>query len=140
MVEDLRIGEAMSEGPALFGAIYSFDVDAWGRIFVLDSQAEEVRIFDSGGTFVRTVGRRGEGPGEFTQAGSVDLSRNGEIWVMGMGQGRISIFDTTGTYLRGIHGLALLGDRYRVEASHRSLRTLGDDDRRRGAANRYEGS
>ena len=63
VVEDLRIGEAMSEGPDLFGAIYSFDVDAWGRIFVLDDQAQEVRIFDSGGAFVRTVGRRGEGPG-----------------------------------------------------------------------------
>lgn len=100
VVEDLRIGEAMSEGPDLFGSIYSFDVDAWGRIFVLDEQAQEVRIFDSGGDFVRTVGRKGEGPGEFTQAGSVDLSRNGEIWVMGLGQGRVSIFDTTGSFLR----------------------------------------
>ena len=101
VVEELRIGNVMSEGPDLFGGIYSFDVDAWGRIFVLDDQAQEVRIFDSGGNFVRTVGRKGEGPGEFTQAGSVDLSRNGEIWVMGMDQGRVSIFDTAGTYLRG---------------------------------------
>ena len=100
VVEDLRIGSAMSEGPDLFGAIYSFDVDAWGRIFVLDDHAQEVRIFNSDGTFVRTVGRKGEGPGEFTQAVSIDLSRNGEIWVMGMGQGRVSIFDTAGTYLR----------------------------------------
>ena len=100
VVEDLRIGEAMSEGPDLFGSIYSFDVDAWGRIFVLDDQAQEVRIFDSEGAFVRTVGRKGEGPGEFTQAGSVDLSRNGEIWVIGLGQGRVSIFDTAGTFLR----------------------------------------
>ena len=101
VVEDLRIGNAMSEGPDLFGGVYSFDVDAWGRIFVLDDHAQEVRVFDSGGNFVRTVGRKGEGPGEFTQAGSVDLSRNGEIWVMGMSQGRVSIFDTAGTYLRG---------------------------------------
>lgn len=101
VVEELRIGEAMSEGPDLFGAIFSFDVDAWGRIFVLDHQAQEVRIFDSEGNFVRTVGGKGEGPGEFTQAGSVDLALNGEIWVMGMSQGRVSIFDTTGTYLRG---------------------------------------
>ncbi|MYH52566.1 MAG: 6-bladed beta-propeller [Gemmatimonadetes bacterium] len=100
VVEDLRIGSALSEGPDLFGAVYSFDVDAWGRIFVLDDQAQEVRIFDAGGAFVRTVGGRGEGPGEFTEAVSVDLSRNGEIWVMGMGEGRLSIFDTTGTYLR----------------------------------------
>lgn len=101
VVEELRIGEAMSEGPDLFGAVFSFDVDAWGRIFVLDDHAQEVRIFDSDGAFVRTVGRKGEGPGEFTQAGSVGLSRNGEIWVMGMSLGRVSIFDTTGNYLRG---------------------------------------
>ena len=100
VVEDLRIGEAMSEGPDLFGAVFSFDVDAWGRIFVLDHQAQEVRIFDSEGNFVRTVGGRGMGPGEFTLAGSVDLSLNGEIWVMGTMQGRVSIFDTTGTFLR----------------------------------------
>ena len=101
VVEELRIGEAMSEGPDLFGAVFSFDVDASGRIFVLDHQAQEVRIFDSGGNFVRTVGGKGEGPDEFTQAGSVDLSLNGEIWVMGMSQGRVSVFDTTGIYLRG---------------------------------------
>ncbi len=100
VTEDLRIGEAMSEGPDLFGGIYSFDVDDWGRIFVLDDQAQEVRVFDSDGSFVRTVGRKGEGPGEFVQAGSVDLSRNGEIWVMGMSQGRVAIFDTAGTFLR----------------------------------------
>lgn len=100
VVEDLRIGNAMSEGPDLFGSILSFDVDAWGRTFVLDNQAQEVRIFDSKGSFVRTVGRKGEGPGEFTQAGAVDLSRNGEIWVMGMGEARVSIFDTLGTLLR----------------------------------------
>ena len=100
VVEDLRIGSVMSEGPDLFGAIYSFDVDAWGRIFVLDDQAQEIRIFDSNGTFVRTVGKKGEGPGEFTEAVSVDLSRSGEIWVMDMGEGRVSIFDTTGIYLR----------------------------------------
>lgn len=101
VVEDLRIGEAHEGGPDLFGGVYSFDVDAWGRIFVLDNQAQEVRIFDSGGNFVRTIGGKGEGPGEFVQAGSVDLSRNGEIWVMGMSQARVSVFDTTGTYLRG---------------------------------------
>ena len=100
VVEELRIGSAMSEGPDLFGAVYSFDVDAWGRIFVLDDHAQEVRVFDPAGAFVRTVGKKGEGPGEFTSAVSVDLSRNGEIWVMDMGEGRVSIFDTIGAYLR----------------------------------------
>ena len=91
----------MNEGPDLFGSVLSFDVDARGRIYVLDDHAQEVRVFDAGGAFVRTVGGKGEGPGEFVQAGAVDIARNGEIWVMGMSLGRVSIFDSAGTYLRG---------------------------------------
>ena len=101
VVEELRIGEAMNEGPDLFGSVLSFDVDARGRIYVLDDHAQEVRVFDAEGAFVRTVGGKGEGPGEFVQAGAVDVARNGEIWVMGMSLGRVSIFDSAGTYLRG---------------------------------------
>ena len=99
VVEDLRIGSAMSDGPDLFGDIRAFDVDAWGRMFILDGQAQEIRLFDSGGAFVRKMGRRGEGPGEFVKAASVDLGRNGEICVVALQQASVSIFDTTGTYI-----------------------------------------
>lgn len=97
--EELRIGSAANVGPDLFGEIRSFDVDAWGRVFVLDGSAQEVRVFDREGVFLRTVGGRGEGPGEFTLALSVDLSPAGEIWVLGLGNGRVSMFDTLGTWL-----------------------------------------
>ena len=97
--EELRIGSAADVGPELFGDIRSFDVDAWGRVFVLDGHAQEVRIFGPEGVFLRTVGGRGEGPGEFTLALSVDLSPAGEIWVLGLGNGRVSRFDTLGTWL-----------------------------------------
>ena len=102
-VEELRIGSAMAEGPDLFGRIYSFDVDAWGRIFILDAQAQEVRVFDASGAFVRTIGGRGEGPGEMQQAAKVDLARDGEVWVMDQGRGLVSIFDTAGALLRQEH-------------------------------------
>ncbi len=97
--EELRIGSATSAGPDLFGDIRSFDVDASGRVFVLDGLAQEVRVFDREGVFLRTVGGRGEGPGEFTLPLSVDLSPAGEIWVLGLGNGRVSMFDTLGTWL-----------------------------------------
>ena len=98
--EEWRIGSDTSGGPELFGNIGSFDIDAQGRAFILDDQAQEIRIFDSEGAFVRTVGSRGEGPGEFVQATSVDVSSNGEIWVTEMQQGQLNIFDSTGSLLR----------------------------------------
>ena len=100
VVEDLRIGSVATDGPDLFGGIRSFDIDAWGRIFILDGQAQEIRLFDSEGAFVRKFGRRGEGPGEFASAVQVDLGRDGEVWVMDPPQAHVSIFDTSGAYLR----------------------------------------
>lgn len=100
VVEEIRIGNDTTDEAQIFGDIISFDVDAQGRIFVLDFQTQETSVFDSDGAFVHTVGSRGNGPGEFVQALAVDISRNGEIWIMEMLKGRLSIFDPRGSYLR----------------------------------------
>ena len=100
--EEWRIGSDAVDGPELFGTISSMDVDAQGRVHILDEQAQEVRVFDARGMFVRTIGRPGEGPGEFTQAGAVDISPAGDIWVVEMQQGRLSIFDSTGSFQKEI--------------------------------------
>lgn len=47
-----------------FGPVLSFPLPE-GRIAVAFWSAGEIRIFDSNGKFVRTLGRPGEGPGEF---------------------------------------------------------------------------
>ena len=96
-----RIGSNATDGPELFGRIGSLDVDAQGRVYVLDDQANEVRIFDAQGRHVRTFGRPGDGPGEFANVSAIDLSEAGEIWVMQMHKGHLAIFDTTGRYVRG---------------------------------------
>lgn len=100
VVEELTLGSETDHESQVFGDIISIDVDAHGRIFVLDFQAQQISIFDSDGTFVRTVGGEGAAPGEFEQALAVDISRNGEIWVMEMLQAELSIFDALGNYLR----------------------------------------
>ena len=100
IVEQMRIGSSEEEGPELFGRVASFDVDPQGKVYVLDKQAAEVRVFDAQGNFVRTVGNPGRGPGEFTNPSAVDISPNGEIWIMRMVEGQLSIFDVTGQFLR----------------------------------------
>ena len=110
-VEEIRVGTDNNDEAPIFGDIISFDVDRQGRIFVLDFQAQEISIFDSDGTFVRTFGGEGTGPGEFEQAVSVDISENGQALVMQMLKAQLSIFDPTGRYLRtesiGIPGVGL---------------------------------
>ena len=100
VVERLRIGSDTDSEAILFGHIRSFDVDAEGRVYVLDGQAQEIHIFDADGTLIRTAGTQGTGPGEFERAGAVDISPNGEIWVMEMAKGRLTALDSDGMYLR----------------------------------------
>jgi len=105
VVESVRIGRVMGEGPDLFGMVTSFTVDSGERVWVLDGQSQELRVFDSLGAHVRTVGRRGGGPGEFAQALKVEMGPDGNVWVMDPSNNRLSVFDTAGAYLKGLPAL-----------------------------------
>ena len=101
LVQDLRIGTVEGTGPDLFGEIRSLAVDAAGRIYVLESQSQEVRVFNPDGTYLRTIGRKGSGPGEFAQALLAEFGPDGNLWVVDPQNNRLSVFDTAGTYLTG---------------------------------------
>lgn len=62
--EDLRIGTATGAPEYQFGMIWDVAVAGGGRIYVLDSQAQHVSVFDADGEFLKTIGRPGDGPGE----------------------------------------------------------------------------
>lgn len=97
--EELRIGVDDGDGPELFGRIADIAVDAYGRIYILEGQAQEIRVFDADGNFLRTIGRRGEGPGEFQGAAALLWGPDGHLWVVDPNNARYSVFDTTGAYL-----------------------------------------
>lgn len=99
--EDLRIGSAAAEGPDAFGDVGSLMIDRLGRFWVADRQANEVRVFDARGRFVRTLGGRGEGPGEFLDIGEVFPGPNGEVWIDDETMERFEVFDTAGTRIGG---------------------------------------
>ncbi len=97
--EELRIGSAEGEGPPAFNQIADLQVDSLGRIYVLESQAQEIRVFDSTGRFVRTVGRKGRGPGEFAQVIGMRWDPAGRLLVVDQGTARYTILDTVGRML-----------------------------------------
>jgi hypothetical protein len=105
VVEEFRIGSVAGDGPEVFGRIVSFEVDPAGRIWVLESQSQQLRVFDAAGAFVRTIGRSGGGPGEFSQPVRVEAGPDGHIWVMDPSNNRLSVFDSAGVYLEGRHAL-----------------------------------
>lgn len=104
---DLVIGTAEGEAEYQFGSIVGVDVGADGRIYVIDQQASEVRVFDPEGRFIARMGRAGSGPGELSQAaGPVFVGVGDTIAVADVMNQRISWYDDQGTPL-GSHPLPM---------------------------------
>ena len=98
---DLRLGSIDGEDLNLvFGAIRGVQAASDGTIYVLDQQASEVRVFDSGGQYLRTIVRQGEGPGEIAAANGIFLSGDTLLWVHDTGQWRVIGVDPTGVEVR----------------------------------------
>ena len=98
LVEEVRIGPA-EEGPASFGTIRGLTVDAAGRIYVLENQPQDIRVFAPNGTFVRHIGRAGAGPGEYQAANGLAWDSLGRLLVVDQQHMRNSFFDTTGRFI-----------------------------------------
>lgn len=102
LVEDLRIGSMDGSGPTVFGRLLSlsFAVDDDGRMFVLDGQANEIRVFDPSGSHLRSFGRAGAGPGELGGGASLaGWGPDGNLWVTDPDNARYSVLSPAGEVL-----------------------------------------
>lgn len=105
--EGLRIGTAQGDPDYMFGAITGITVDAEGRIFVLDQQASNIRVFDPEGTLERTFGSSGSGPGQLgPQVGPLLLGPGDTLYVPDLGNQRVNRYTTDGT-MAGSYALRL---------------------------------
>jgi hypothetical protein len=96
-VEELQIGSVDDPVTALtwFRAL---EVAPDGSIYTLHRQEHAIRVHDSTGAFVRTIGREGEGPGEFDSPGTMGMLGD-TLWVLDYGTYRFSYFSLTGEFL-----------------------------------------
>jgi hypothetical protein len=98
--EELSIGESEGSDEYMFQDVTGITVNGDGDIYVLDSEAKHVKVFDRHGQYLRTFGKEGEGPGEFQLPRSIECMPWEEIIVSGFN--RISYFDLQGEYLRNL--------------------------------------
>lgn len=97
--EVLAIGSFEGDEQYQFGRISGVDVDAEGNVYVADAQAQEVRVFDSSGAYVRTIGRPGSGPGELGNGVNGVLVTGTRVMVPDLGNARLASFSPDGTFL-----------------------------------------
>jgi hypothetical protein len=70
------------------------------RIFVLDADDDDIKVFSRTGAFEYVIGRKGQGPGEFHRPSGLDIL--GELlYIADAGNRRIQVVDLRGAYRSG---------------------------------------
>ncbi len=99
--EEIRIGGA-ADGPENFVDIRGIGIARGGNIFVLAYDAQELRVFDPQGHFLKRAARRGQGPGELGNANGLAVGSDGTVWVNDPGNDRFSLYRDDGTFLKQV--------------------------------------
>lgn len=76
---------------------------ASGRLYVADTYAHEIKVFDDSGRLVHVIGRRGGGPGEFNYPTHLAFAL-GELYVTDTMNSRIQVFGADGHVQRRSFG------------------------------------
>lgn len=98
--EELQIGSVDGGDPTTFGELKALVVDSAGRIIVLESQAQEVRVFEKNGRHLATFGGKGGGPGEFENAFGIMQTSEGLLYVPDQRNARMSVLSPDSGFLR----------------------------------------
>jgi DNA-binding beta-propeller fold protein YncE len=74
-------------------------ISSKGFIYVLDSEDNNLKVFEKDGIFFKCIGRKGQGPGEFVRPWTVSIAED-NICITDTGNRRVQIFSKDGMYLR----------------------------------------
>jgi hypothetical protein len=97
--EELKIGTLEGDPDYMFGQIGFLTVDSNGRIFVLDAQAQQVKVYSPDGVYEQTIGARGSGPGELLGATFVLMGPGDTLVVPDLRNLRINRYAPDGSSL-----------------------------------------
>lgn len=112
--EDLRLGGPNAPIEEAFGSLLTgVSLGPQGQVYILDRQADEIRVFDRTGAYRFVFGGTGDGPGELRAPTAMGWDDSGQLWVPNAFDGRYTVFDSLGNLIkttssygrRGVRGL-----------------------------------
>lgn len=97
-----RVGNDESNEATWFSQIRGVGRLSDGSVAVLDRSSAEIRIFDSDGRHLRSMGSRGEGPGEFRSAWKLWVLPGDTLWAGDYRPWRYNVFTPDGEWVRAV--------------------------------------
>ncbi len=76
--------------------------EARGRIYVTDSKASELKVFNASGRYISTIAKKGGEDDHLSTPSQVSVDRQGNVYVADMFNFRVKVFSPDGKFLKAI--------------------------------------
>jgi len=103
--EELSIGVKEGRVEYMFSGLTEIAVDEDERIYVLDSRAFEVKVFDKEGDYIGSIGRKGQGPGEFQGPDNIRITPQKKLMINDLR--KLLFFSLDGDFIRQVSSAEL---------------------------------
>jgi hypothetical protein len=100
-IPEFTIDETSLPEDTFFESAYNVKCDENGYVYVCDYKAHNVKLFDSSGIFIKTIGREGQGPGEFNMPYDIAITDE-RLIVWNMGNRRLDALNKDGELIKSV--------------------------------------
>jgi sugar lactone lactonase YvrE len=90
--------DATNQTRALFTPT-NLALDSKGRLYVSDTGAFRIQVYDADGTYLRSVGEMGDSPGQFARVKGIAVDRDNRLYAVDAMSKVVQIFDEQGRLL-----------------------------------------
>lgn len=97
----LTIDDTSMPEDTYFESVIDIACDSDGNVYACDYRANNIKIFDSSGKYIKTIGGKGQGPGEFNMPFKIVVT-NDRLIVWDMRNRRLCALSLDGEFLKSI--------------------------------------
>jgi hypothetical protein len=99
LIPEVTITEESMAGKDFFSSVMDIALDEQGSLYACDFKENNIKKFNTNGSFLGTIGRPGQGPGEFNGPIEVEWSK-GQLYIRELMNMRVSILDSSGQFVK----------------------------------------
>ena len=99
--EDFTVGDSENLDE-MISEVSFLTVDDHDNLFAVDIKEMNVKVYDSSGEYVRTIGRKGQGPGELNIPTGILITPDNQLLILDIINRRMSYFTLEGEFTKNV--------------------------------------
>ncbi len=99
--EDFTVGDSENLDE-MISEVSFLTVDDHDNLFAVDIKEMNVKVYDSSGEYVRTIGKKGQGPGELNIPAGILITPDNQLLILDIINRRMSYFTLEGEFTKNV--------------------------------------